>query len=86
MDSLSTFLFARPSFIEGVARLVDPGNTLQVYNTSLSAEQADALALAADWQAIGNDLRKVMLEYEELKAQIPDELIIEVEKALMLAE
>lgn len=85
MDSLSTFLFARPSFLEGVARLVDTGNTLQVYNTSLSAEQADAWALAADWQVIGDDWRKVILEYQELEDQIPDELLVEVKKALMLA-
>jgi hypothetical protein len=82
MNKLSTFLFAQPSFIEGVARLIDFGNTLQIYNTSLSGEQADALALAADWQVVGDDLEKAILEFQG-EAKITDELIIEVRNALM---
>lgn len=49
MNKLTGFLYARPSLIEG--------NTLQVYNSSLSPEQADFLALSSDWYVIGDDLR-----------------------------
>jgi len=34
MSNNSTFLFARPSFLEGVARVMDLGGTMQVYNNS----------------------------------------------------
>ena len=51
------FLFANPSFAEGAARIFDLGNTLNEYNRSLTPEQADFIALAMDYQAIGQDLR-----------------------------
>ena len=56
MSELLGFLYARPSFVEGVARLFDFGNTLNEYNTSLTAEQADFLALRADWRVVARDL------------------------------
>ena len=55
MNRLFGFLFARPSFIEGVARTLDLGGTLQEYNSSMTPEQADFLALRADWWTIGED-------------------------------
>ena len=57
MGYYSTFLFADPSFMEGVARLVDFGGTLQQYNVSRSPEEADALAMYADWSAVGHEIR-----------------------------
>ena len=51
------FLFARPSFLEGWARVFDVGDTLTEYNRSLTPEQADYLAMRADWMAVGDDLR-----------------------------
>ena len=56
----SLFLCARPSFIEGVSRILDFGNTLSEYNRSLTPEQADHLALCADWRLIGMDLANVL--------------------------
>lgn len=50
------FLFARPSAIEGVGRLIDFGNTLCEYNRSLTPEQADAIALSTDWASVGDDM------------------------------
>jgi len=41
MSNNSTFLFARPSFLEGVARVMDLGGTLQVYNNSKTEKEAD---------------------------------------------
>ena len=62
----SDLLFTRPSFLEGVARILDFGNTLQEYNTSISPEMADYRALMADWQAVGEDMMRAveMIELE----------------------
>jgi len=57
MSQLSTFLFASPSFLEGIARILDVGGTLQEYNRSPSGDEADCKAIAADWLAIGEDLQ-----------------------------
>jgi len=57
MSQLSTFLFARPAMSEGVGRLVDFAGLLNEYNVSATGEQADELALWADWTVVGNDLR-----------------------------
>lgn len=70
MDNSSTFLFASPSFIEGMARLLDLGGTLEVYNDSETTVAADARALEADWRAIGEDLKRAVRMYaEENRAQ-----------------
>ncbi len=53
------FLFARPSFLEGFARIVDLGGTLSAYNTSSTPEQADTAALVADVRAVAEDIRGV---------------------------
>ena len=58
MEELFGFLYARPSFLEGVARAIDIGGTLQEYNTSLSGADADRLAIQSDNLMIANDLRK----------------------------
>lgn len=83
MNKLTRFLYARPSFVEGVARLIDFGNTLQVYNSSLSSEQADFLALASDWYVIGDDLREAMDHYNHLRLQAKDELLREAREAIL---
>ena len=50
-------LFARPSFIEGMSRVLDLGSTLQQYNSSDTEEEADSEALKNDWRAVGDDLK-----------------------------
>jgi hypothetical protein len=62
MFHYSSFLFARPSFLEGVARIVDFGNTLNQYNGCETPEQADLVAIASDWAAIGLDLDQAAAE------------------------
>ena len=52
----SDYLFARPSFIEGVGRIVDLSGSLNTYNRSRTPEEADARALYEDWKAVGHDL------------------------------
>jgi len=67
----SFFLFARPSFIGGAARLFDFAGTLNIYNLSATGELADVRAFKEDWKAIGDDMRTVLAAYkkeQELKA------------------
>lgn len=72
MDRLFGFLYARPSFMEGLARIFDFGNTLSEYNQSLTPKQADFLALRSDWLAIAGDLRNAVQEADVLARQQPD--------------
>ena len=53
MGTYSFLLFARPSFLEGMARILDFGNTLSEYNCAPSWNQADALAIESDWASRG---------------------------------
>lgn len=64
MSELSSFLFARPSFWEGFARLLDFGSTLSEYNQCETGDEADAIALFMDWNAVGKDLWSVMRQSE----------------------
>ena len=56
---LTTFMYAIPSFVEGVARLFDFAGTMTEYNTSLSPGDADRRALASDVMAILADAAMV---------------------------
>ena len=56
------FLYARPSFIEGVARLFDTAGSLNEYNRSPTPEEADARALSRDTIAVARDLLQVIVE------------------------
>ncbi len=70
MNDTCEFLYATPSIAEGIGRILDFGNTLTEYNTSNSGEQADFLALRADWRAVAADLRGAMAEADaELQKQ-----------------
>ena len=60
VSNLFGLLYARPSFLEGVASILDFGGTLTEYNTALTPEQADWLAIRSDWLAVGDDLRFAM--------------------------
>lgn len=61
--SHSTLLFAMPSFLEGMARSVDIGDTLTEFNSSLTPQQADALAMWGDWRAVGGDLQAAVDQF-----------------------
>lgn len=58
--SFTSVLFDPPSFFAGMARSIDMGNTLTDYNKSMTPEQADHNALAADWMAVGRDFRMAL--------------------------
>jgi hypothetical protein len=55
MGDYTSFLFARPSFFEGMARAFDLGDTLTEYNRSRSGAEADETALYCDWMALAQD-------------------------------
>lgn len=63
MNDFTGSLYARPSFTEGVARIVDFGNTLNEYNISETPEEADASAFASDWRALGSDMKRGILYF-----------------------
>lgn len=55
-DERTTFLFARPSFFGGMARIFDFGQTLTEYNQSRTPDEADEIALRMDMAAVTDDL------------------------------
>ena len=57
-------LFARPTFLEGVARVFDFANVLQRYRDDTTDHEADANALRSDWMAVGDDIRHAIGTYE----------------------
>lgn len=59
----STFLFAMPTWQEGVGRLVDFGNSLTEYNRTPAPDDPDARATANDWLAVGDHLRGALWIY-----------------------
>lgn len=64
METYSELLYARPSFLEGVARIFDFGGTLNEYNGPSSGLEADAAALWSDWAAVGEDMRAAIGAFE----------------------
>ena len=68
----SARLFARPSFSEGVARVLDVGATLNEYNRSRTEEEADAAAIMSDWQAVGDDLTAAMNSFERKSPHVDE--------------
>jgi hypothetical protein len=54
------FLFARPSFVSGVARLVDFGCVFDQYNISRSQLEADIRASVSDWLSVGDDIQSTI--------------------------
>ena len=59
------FLFANPSFIGGLASVLDLGSSLAIYNESPSIEAADVRALESDWRVTGEDLKSAMARWVE---------------------
>ena len=83
MRELSSFLFARPSFLEGVARVLDLGGTLQEYNSSITPQQADALALNADWRAVNEEFARAMFQVSsESRISLTSDLLMQAQSAL----
>lgn len=58
MDAMTDFLFARPSYFRDMGRILDLGATMVEFNSSLSAGQADAIAIRSDFSMVAKDLRQ----------------------------
>ena len=56
-------LFAVPSCITGVSKLVDVGATFDEYNANETPKEADFWSLWSDWCAVGDDLRYAFSEH-----------------------
>ncbi len=53
-----------PSFLDGVASLIDLSPNLDRYNQDKTVNEADTNSLRADWCAIGGDLWKSIEKHE----------------------
>lgn len=69
MGRYGTFLFAEPDFIGGVARILDLGGTLNVYNDSPNDRIADTRAMHLDWKAVRADMIAAIKEHCESDAE-----------------
>jgi len=56
-------LFARPSFIGGIAQVLDMGATLNIYNCNDTGEEADREALFSDWAVIADEFLSAKREF-----------------------
>lgn len=69
MSEFSTFLFARPGFIGGMARVFDLFGLLNTYNISTTPLEADYKAIRSDWKAVGSDMWSAVEQYERENEQ-----------------
>lgn len=53
-----------PSFLGGMASVLDLGATINVFNYSKSENEADTKALASDWGAVGEDISVSIAKWE----------------------
>lgn len=64
------FLFAKPSFIGGMASAIDLGGILvSEYNRSNTPREADYRALLADWKTVGKDISSVLDQFNTAHEQ-----------------
>jgi len=74
MSELGFVLYAKPSFFEGMSRLIDFSGALNTYNISRTPEEADFKAILSDWEAVGFDLLFAERKFNrEFKPVIIDE-------------
>lgn len=66
----TSYLYANPSFLGGMAQTLDLGGTLLVYNTSDTPAEADAKAIGNDWKAVGKDILYSMNQYEQEETKV----------------
>lgn len=65
MNNNSLFIANRPSFLEGMGRLFDYAGAYNQYNHSASPEEADTIAMEADWTAIADELREAFGRFDQ---------------------
>jgi len=57
------YLFANPTLLSEVGRVMDLGATLNEYNSSVTPELADFFAISSDWGSVGLDIQSAMDEH-----------------------
>lgn len=68
MGTLSTetsYLYALPSFFEGMSHTLDIGNISVTFNESSTPEEADRKAIGNDWMAVGKDISISIYNYDK---------------------
>ena len=66
------FLFARPSWLSGTARILDLGGVFDEYNGSANEDLADKHAMFSDWRIVGETLRDAVRSFgREQESQAP---------------
>ena len=64
----SGFRYDKPSFLLGLARILDLGNTLRgpdfVDEYANNGAEADAAAIRRDWEMVGQDIAGAMWQFE----------------------
>ena len=80
---MGSYLYASPSFLSGAARLLDFGNTYEVYNHAVTGSQADALGLLGDWALVGNDLWQGINACQAVPTEQPNKHAIDAQAELI---
>lgn len=57
------YLFAKPTAIDGVARIFDLAGSMQMYNSNKTGAEADAREIYSDWKNVGLDILKAAEYY-----------------------
>ena len=65
---MTTFLFSKPKFVDGLASIIDLFGVYTIYNDSHTPQEADRRAMVADIQAIQKDF---MFAFEQLNKECP---------------
>lgn len=60
LSKRSSFMFARPSVWEGIARTFDFAGNYDEYNGLWEGSESDEAALRQDWYAVGDALREAI--------------------------
>ena len=66
------FLFARPSWLSGFARVLDLFGVFDVYSQSRTPGEADARAMYADWKIVGQDIMEAVSHFDSEEPHISD--------------
>jgi hypothetical protein len=85
-NTLSTYLFASPSFLGGMAHLLDFGGTLNQYNSSMTNEEADYLALMSDWLMVGSDIESAISVNKDAEEYVDENILCEATLVLSDAQ
>lgn len=72
-EYLSFYLFAKPSFAAGIARILDFNHFINEYNNSPDADTADFLAITSDWLAIGSDMQETLTRFAKEHPEVINE-------------